>query len=170
MGIYNFNNTLDYFPIISAAMITDMLVILLLKNGAFKSKYLEKWYSTYGFAAGLADVLSIVIVIIFTRFLYFKIFTKENLLYFIGLTVLVQWVHDILFYFLFRYIPRGVSGIMDTFKDYANEHGSSILVADSLMMISTILLATYFTSFNVNHNIVLFIVALYLIVYFIYSV
>ena len=170
MGIYNFNNTLDYFPIITAAMITDMIVILLLKNGAFKSKSLEKWYSTYGFSAGLADVLSIVIVIIVARFLYFYIFTKENILHFIGLTVLVQWVHDILFYLLFSYIPRGASKIMDTFKDYANENGATILFADSLMMISTILLATYFTSFSVNNNYILFIVALYLIVYFIYSV
>ena len=170
MGIYNFNNISDYFPILSAAMITDMIVILLLKAGTFKSKSLEKWYSTYGFSGGLADVLSIVIVIIVARFLYFKIFTRENLLYFIGLTVLLQWIHDILFYFLFSSIPRGVSGIMDTFKDYGNENGATILFADSLMMISTILLATYFSSFNVNHNIILFIVALYLIVYFLYSV
>lgn len=170
MGIYNFNDTYDYFPIITAAMITDMIVILLLKNRAFKSITLEKWYSTYGFSAGLADVLSIVIVIIVARFLYFKMFTKENLLYFIGLTVLVQLVHDVLFYFLFKSIPRGVSKMMDSFKDYANENGAIILMADSLMMISTILLATYFTSFNVNTNIILFIVALYLIVYFIYSV
>ena len=170
MGIYNFNDTYDYFPIITAAMITDMIVILLLKNRAFKSITLEKWYSTYGFSAGLADVLSIVIVIIVARFLYFKMFTKENLLYFIVLTVLVQLVHDVLFYFLFKSIPRGVSKMMDSFKDYANENGAIILMADSLMMISTILLATYFTSFNVNTNIILFIVALYLIVYFIYSV
>jgi hypothetical protein len=170
MGIYNFNETSDYFSIITAAMITDMIVILLLKNKAFKSNTLEKWYSTYGFSAGLADVLSIVIVIIIARFLYFKIFTTENLLYFIGLTVLVQLVHDVLFYFLFKSIPRGVSKIMDSFKDYANENGGIILMADSLMMISTILLATYFTSFNVNINIILFIIALYLIVYFIYSV
>lgn len=170
MGIYNFNNTSDYFPIITAAMIVDMAGIVLLKNGLIKSKSLEKWYSTYGLAAGIADVLSVVIGIIVARFLYFKIFTKENLLYLIGLTVLVQWVHDILFYFLFKSIPRGVSRIMDTFKDYANEHGFIILIADSLIMISTILLAMYFSSFNVNNNIILFIVALYSIVYFLYSV
>jgi len=170
MGIYNFNNTSDYFPIISAAMIVDIAGIILLKAGVIKSKYLEKWYSTYGISAGIADVLSIVIGIIVARFLYFKMFTKENLLYLIGLTVLVQWVHDILFYLLFRSIPRGVSGIMDTFKDYASEHGFSILVADSLIMISTILLAMYFSSFNTNNNIILFIVSLYSIVYFLYSV
>ena len=72
--------------------------------------------------------------------------------------MLVQWVHDILFYLLFSYIPRGASKIMDTFKDYANENGATILFADSLMMISTILLATYFTSFSVNNNYILFIV------------
>ena len=140
-------------------MIVDMAGIVLLKNGIIKSKYLEKWYSTYGISAGIADVLSVVIVIIITL--------KYSPLYLIGLTVLVQWIHDILFYFVFQSIPRGVSKMMDTFKDYAKENGSTILFADSLMMISTILLATYF---NVNHNIILFIIALYLIVYFIYSV
>ena len=75
-----------------------------------------------------------------------------------------------MFYQLFNSIPRGVSKIMDTFKDYAKENGATILLADSLMMISTILLATYFISFNVNTNIILFIIALYVIVYFIYSV
>lgn len=169
MGIYNFNDVSNYLPIISAAIITDMIVIFLFKNGIIKSNILGKWYSMYGFSAGLADVLSIVIGIIIARFLYFKFFTKENLLFFIGLTILVQVTHDLLFYQLFKAIPRGASKIMDVFKDYANENGYKILIADSLMMISTVLLATYFSSFNDNTNTILFIISLYTIVYFIHS-
>lgn len=170
MDISHFNNIKDYLPIISGATLTDLFVILLLNLGVIKSNELKKWYLQYGLSAVIADVLIIVVGVIITRFLYYRIFSSYCLLWFILLAVIIQLTHDSLFTVLFNSIPRGSSKIMDTFKDYANEMGVGILFADLLMVVMTILLATYFSSFDLNSNIIILIVSLYLVPYVLNSV
>ena len=170
MNISNFSNIQDYVPIVSGAIITDMIVIFLFNMGLLKTIYLQDWYLNYGLGAVLADVLIIVIGVIIARFLYYRLFTKYSLFYFIGLAVAIQFIHDVLFYFFFSSFPNGSSRIMDTFKYYAKENGLFVLIADALMVISTILIATYFKNLDVNTNIIILIVSLYMVPYFLYSV
>ncbi len=170
MNISNFANIQDYIPIVSGAIITDMIVIFLFNMGLLKTITLQDWYLKYGLGAVLADVLIIVIGIIIARFLYYHLFTKYSLLYFIGLAVAIQFAHDILFYFFFSSFPTGSSRIMDTFKYYAKENGLFVLIADALMIISTVLFATLFSNLDVNTNIIILIVSLYMVPYFLYSV
>jgi hypothetical protein len=170
MNISNFNNIQDYFPIVSGAILTDLIVIFLLNIGVLKSKTLQGYYLDYGFSAVIADVLIIVIGVIIARFLYFYIFQTYSLLKFVLFAIGIQLVHDILFYYFFRSFPKGASRIMDTFQNYANENGYMILLADALMMVSTILFATAFSSLNLNSNIIIFIVSMYLVPYILHSV
>ena len=170
MNISNFNNINDYFPIVSGAILTDLIVIFLMNVGAFRSKTLQKYYLDYGFSAVIADTLIIVIGVIIARFLYSYFFSSYSLLKFVALALTIQIVHDILFYLFFKSFPKGASRIMDTFKDYANENGSMILLADALMVVSTILLATAFSALSPNYNIIIFIVSLYLVPYILHSV
>ena len=37
-------------------------------------------------------------------------------------------------------VPRGTNRMLDTFKDYANEMSFKVLIADALMVISTVLI------------------------------
>jgi len=46
--------------------------------------------------------------------------------------------------------------ILDIFKDYGNEKGMGAIVADSLMIISSILIATYLKGLTLNANIILY--------------
>jgi hypothetical protein len=170
MNISNFNNVKDYLPILSGATLTDIFFMLLLNLGLIKSNELKKWYLQYGLSAVLADVLILVIGVIITRFLYYHVFSRYSLLLFIVLALGVQLTHDSLFTAVFSLIPRGSSKIMDLFKDYAKESGFGILIADACMVIMTILLATYFSSFDVNTNIIILISSVYLIPYFLHSV
>lgn len=170
MDISHFNNMKDYLPILSGATLTDIFFMLLLNIGLIKSNQLKRWYLEYGLSAVLADVLILVIGVIITRFLYYRIFSSYSLLFFILLAVGVQLTHDSLFTAVFSLIPRGSSKIMDLFKDYANESGFGILFADACMVIMTILLATYFSSFDMNANIIILISSVYLIPYFLHSV
>ena len=169
-NISNFNNVNDYLPIISAALIVDMVVILLAVVRKIKIKSLDDWYKRFGPSAVLADVLSIIIGIIIARFLYPKIFTEYSLIKFLALTVIVQFTHDLLFSKLFYSIKRGNSAMLDVFKDYATEVGPKILMADALMMVSTIILGSYFSTINRNTNIVIFIIMLYISPYLLYSI
>jgi hypothetical protein len=168
--ISRFSNTDDYLPILNGAILTDVIVIFMVIQGFIKSPALREWYNNYGISGVLADVLSITIGILIARLIYPFFFDKFNILLFLILAVLVQCIHDLVFSQIFYGIPKGRSRILDTFKKYADENGALILIADALMMISASILASLFVSLGPNLNIVLFIVLLYLVPYFIYSV
>lgn len=169
-AIDNFNTISDYLPILNSVIITDIFVIILLFNGLIKSKVLQHWYRKLSLSAVIADVLIIVIGIILTRFLYPYVFTKYSLLKFLLLAVLIQVTHDILFYFFSVSVRRGKSEILDIFKDYGKEKGSGAIIADSLMMISSILIASYLKDKSLNTNIIILILGIYLVPYMIYTV
>jgi hypothetical protein len=166
--ISNFNNVNDYLPLFNGVIITELIVLFLFNNKIFKSKSLKDWYAKFNLSAIIADVFIIIIVFIIVRLIYSYIFTTFSILKFIALLVLVQTIHDILFYFLVINIKRGTNKMIDVFKDYIKEHKTSILFADSLMMISGGLFASYMAHFNMHINIGLLIVLIYLIPFFLY--
>ena len=168
--IHNFTNVSDYLPILNSVIITDIFVIILLLKGLIKSTVLQAWYRNLTLSAVIADVLIIVLGIILTRFLYPYIFSKYTLLQFLLLAVLIQITHDVLFYIFTLTVPRGKSQILDIFKDYGKEKGFGAIIADSLMMISSILIATYLKGQTLNSNIIILIFSIYLVPYMIYTV
>jgi hypothetical protein len=168
-NIADFTNINDYLPLLNAVLLTDLFVILLLNLGVISSKVLQKWYSQYNLSAVIADVLIILIVLIITRTIYYKIFNDFSILNFIILAVILQITHDILFYIFFSNIPRGVNKMLDTFKDYANEMSYKAIVADSGMMIMSSLIAYYFVNKNINTNIIVLISSLYVLPYLLYN-
>ena len=169
-NISHFNNTNDYLSIIISALIVDMVILVRIVLHYINIKSLNIWYNKFGLLAVVADVLSIVIGIIVSRLLYPFIFKDYSLLKFLGLTCLVQLTHDLLFAKFFYSIPKNTSLILDVFKDYAKEVGIQILFVDSLMMISTILLASYLATLSFNSNIIILIVSLYILPYLLYSI
>jgi uncharacterized protein YacL len=169
-NISNFNNLNDYLPIITSALIIDMFVLSRVVFGYIKIKSLNEWYNKFGFLAVVADVLSIVIGIIIARYLYPIIFSNYSLILFIVLTCFIQIIHDLSFAYFFYIVPRNKSRILDVFKDYGKEVGLTILLADSLMIIGTILLSSYITSFTINIQIIVLIVSLYILPYLLYSI
>jgi len=169
-NISNITTATDFLPIINGAIITDLIVIFRLIVGQIKSKTLTQWYNDYGLSGILADVLSLVIGVVIASLIYKYIFTKFNIFSFVFIAVVVQLIHDLLFATLFYFVPRGKSRILDTFKDYGNEHGYVILIADALMIISTVLISSILASLSEKMNVIMFIVLLYLIPYFLYSI
>jgi uncharacterized protein YacL len=168
-NISNFNNTSDYLPLLNAVLITDLFVILLLNIKIIDSKVLRKWYDTYNLSAVIADVLIIFIGLIITRAIYYYIFDAFSIVQFTFLAVIVQVIHDILFFMFFKNVPRGMNKMLDTFKDYANEASYRAVFADSSMMVSACLIASYLANKNLNSNIIVFIVSVYLLPYLLYN-
>jgi len=168
-NIANFNNINDYLPLFNAVLITDLFVIFLLNIKVIKSQVLRQWYSLYNLSAVIADVLIILIGLIITRALYYYVFDSFSIVKFIILAVVVQIIHDILFYVFFNNIPRGVNKMLDTFKDYANDVSYKAILADSGMMIMSCLIAYYLVNKNTNINIIVLISFLYLLPYLLYN-
>jgi uncharacterized protein YacL len=169
-NISQFENTTDYLPILNAALLTDLIFIFFLIFGVIHSEKLKEWYRNYTLAAVIEDVLILVIGILLARFLYKPIFgEKFSLIKFTILAIIIQIIHDILFYFFFNAIPKGKNKMMDTFKEYAKEISFRAIIADSCMMALTSVLSSYLASFNLNSNIVLLIFIIYLFPYTIYT-
>lgn len=168
-NIANFSNTNDYMPLFNGVMITDLFVILLLNTNIIKSRVLREWYNKYNLSAVIADVLIILIGLIITRYLYYSVFASFSIIKFVFLAVVVQVIHDILFYILFANVPRGVNQMLDTFKDYADEVSYKAILSDSGMMIMASIVASYLASQSLNTNVIVMIVSLYILPYFIYN-
>lgn len=168
-NIANFNNIYDYLPILNAILITDLFVISLLNLNIIKSNVLRFWYSNFNLSAVIADVLIIFIVLILTRFIYYFIFKTFSIINFIILAVILQIIHDILFYLFISIIPKGTNKMIDTFKDYANEISYFAIIADSCMIIMSCIIAYYLVNINTNFNIIILIMFLYLLPYLLYN-
>jgi hypothetical protein len=169
-NISRFENTSDYLPILTAALIVDMIVLFFIVFEYIEIPSLTEWYKKYGVFAVLADVLSIVIGVIMARFVYSAFFKDYFLGLFLIITCIIQLTHDLLFAAFFNSVPRYSSAILDVFKDYANEVGPTILLADATMMVSTVLIASMIARWKTNSNIILLVVALYILPYVLYSI
>jgi hypothetical protein len=145
LDISDYTNTNDLIYIVLAVLFVDVAVIFLARY--FPEIFgcsLNKWYDTFGLCAVLADVGIIVIGFIISRFLYTKFVEPEvewSPIYFLGILVGVQALHDILFYLgIIKQLPRGHNSMIDVFKDYS-EGGAKILVGDAGLMVSSALVA-----------------------------
>jgi hypothetical protein len=168
-NIANFNNTSDYLPLFNGVLITDLFVILLSNMKIIQSSVLIKWYADYNLSAVIADVLIIFIGLIIVRAIYYYIFTEFSILKFVALALVVQFIHDMLFYALFSSVPRGMNRMLDTFKDYAKEVSYKAVFADGGMMVMASLIASLLAGKNLNTNLIVMISSLYLLPYILYN-
>ena len=157
-----------YLELLIGALMTDMVVMFLFLFGIFKSKYLVEWYRKFGLGAVLADVTIIMLGIIVTYFIYSLLFIKFHLLPFILLAVCIQIIHDLLFGYFISY-SNSKSLILTIFKLYAKELGFTIIFADSLMIISTILIMFLIQKFSTNLKLFILTLALYILTFLLYS-
>ena len=130
--------------ILSAALWVDFAVMALIKivpapiwflppTGA-----LSLWYEKFRLAAVAADVLSLFLGVLLATFL----FPGAMGLQLVMAAVLVQILHDILFYVVvIQGVPQGQNSMIDVFKSYASEGSWKILVADALMITSVVAIA-----------------------------
>ena len=162
---------INYLSLLNAVLLTDICVIFLSIFGIIKSRVLrEEWYPNYNISAVIADVLIIVLVIILSKIIYPFLFgNREILVLFICLAVIIQIIHDFAFYYLFSVIPKGQNKMLDTFKSYARENGYKAVLSDSIMIVSSCLLYSYFSTFTLDQNVILLIVLIYIVPYLVYN-
>jgi hypothetical protein len=130
--------------LLSAAAWVDFAVMMIAKLPGQHLPFLppagslKLWYDKFGVAAAAADVFSLMLGVLVATFIFPSA-------YGLGLVVgaiFVQLIHDILFYLVvIRGLPQGQNSMIDVFKTYADQGGWTILLADSLMVGSVVLLA-----------------------------
>lgn len=117
----------------------DFAVIVLSKFLPL-TKALGTWYADFGMSAVGADVLIIVLGIYLTQLVFPGIYGLKL----VGYAVALQVIHDVLFYIgVIQGVPSGQNAIIDLFKRYAAEGSWKIILADSAMVASSVLLMEY---------------------------
>ena len=167
--ISDFDNINDYLPIITAILIVDIAGIVLLYSNIIESKFLKLWYQQFLLSAVLADVLVIFLVVIIARVIYYYIFNEFSIVNFIIVMLIIQIIHDIIFYIMITNIPRNSNKIIDVFKDYADEVSYYAIIGDSIMIIATGLIVGYLANFDANTNIIILATSIYLLQYVLHT-
>lgn len=139
------NGYADAVRLFFAVLTLDTVVLFGARYIDIGGKSLNEWYDRFGIAAVLCDVTVIMIGFMIANALYPLISKKFLLPLFLLLVIIVQAIHDILFYiFVIKPFPRGHNQMMDVFQDYAIENGGKILLGDSgLMLGSAAFMAVY---------------------------
>ena len=146
-----------------SAIIVDTVIgyyLLISKRGG---RYIKEWYKTFTIGAYTMDVLSIVIGTYIATSLTNDVY--KQLLF----VIIVGLIHDISFG-VFLTKTNVKSSVLDLFRNYANELGTTILIVDAFMLVSTILLAYFLKSnLSITNISYLGIVTLYIGLLMIYS-
>lgn len=156
---------MNLLHISSAVVWVDFLVILISRFYPMTNA-LDIWYKQFQAVAVLNDCLVIILGILIAQF----ISPNASVTQLAILSVIVQLVHDTLFYIgVILPLPKGHNVMMDLFKKYASEGGYKILIADSAMISGTVFLSDYLTEFN--DKIVTFVglLGVYALTYMIYT-
>ena len=151
--------------ILSAVVVVDFATVVLSKFFNL-GKSLDKWYAKFGMTAVLSDCLIIVLGIQLARLLAPAAGWYQLML----MALAIQIFHDIWFYFAVVVpVPRGHNEMIDLFKEYADENSWKIVVADSLMVLSTVGLAQVLSKLDEQLVVFTGLLATYGLSYIIYT-
>lgn len=165
----NFMNDSELLPIVTANLWVDLVIIFIAMSGLiYTGKTLKLWYKKYRLSAIIADMFSIIVGMILLRYIVYKLNIKVNLFTFILLGIGLCVIHDILFYLLFKNIPKGSNHMLDFFKDYAKDLGATAIVGDVILVINAIILSALLNTKSKKTNIITLFIGIYLIPYIIY--
>lgn len=132
------NSVSDIVKLFFAVLSLDTSVLFLNRHIDVGGKSLNKWYDRFGLVAVLSDVTIIMIGFLIANFAYPFIFGTYSIFLFLALVVVVQAIHDTLFYFfVIKPFPKGENQLMDVFKEYAAENGSKIILGDAGLMLGS---------------------------------
>jgi hypothetical protein len=144
-NISNYTVESDLIYIFCAILTVDVVVLFLARYFKVGGKYLNEWYDNFHILAVMADVMIIFIGFIIARYIYTTFFFDKfgwNVVYFLILLVVIQALHDILFYVgVIRNLPKGENDMIDTFKRYAEDLGGYIIGGDALLVLMSGLVA-----------------------------
>jgi hypothetical protein len=170
LDISDYYDLTDWGFLLTAAIVVEAVVISITRFfPAFSGKYLNLWYSRFRLSAILQDILSVLLGFGIARYVYTE-YVYPNYdwspVYFTGLAVLVQIVHDVLFYIgVVRQVPEGQNGMVDVFKKYAEATSYKAVIGDSAIMVGTSVTSMLLKAFPV-HAVFIGLAAAYTIPYF----
>jgi hypothetical protein len=106
----------------------------------FLGATLNEWYDRFTLSAVLADTFIIFIGFLLARYVYTRYLQPRlgtNLPVFLAVLVVIQLLHDLLFYAaVIQPMPEGHNAMIDVFRRYA-QAGPIILFGDAILMLAS---------------------------------
>ena len=165
----NFMNDSELLPIVTANLWVDLAIIFIAMSGLiYTGKTLKLWYKKYRLSAIIADMFSIILGMILLRYIVYRLNIKVNLFTFILLGIGLCIIHDILFYLLFKSIPRDSNHMLDFLKIIRKDLGSTAIIGDVILVINVIILSALLNTKSKKTNVITLFIGIYLIPYIIY--
>lgn len=169
--ISDYHDVADWGFLLVGAIVIEIIVVAITRFfPAFSGKYLNLWYSRFKLTAILMDVTSVMIGFGIARYIYTEyVYPKNdwNPWYFTGLAIVVQVVHDVLFYIgVVRQVPEGQNGVVDLFKKYADAGGWRVVAGDSAIMVGTSISSMLLKAFPLHGVVFLGLAGAYMLPYF----
>jgi hypothetical protein len=171
--VSNYKNVGDWFYLFPAVIVVDLIGVIMTKYPSFAPKQfppeMDEWYTKFGIVALASDILIILLGIFIARYLYAYIGLR-SIWVFIGCLLAVQFVHDILFYLVvIQGVPKGENEVIDLFKSYAKAGGANILVADAMMIVGSVGIASLLKARPADATIFTLFASIYTLTYLIYT-
>jgi len=156
----------------TASVIVDAITIALTFTKAdifYSSPDLYEWYEKYRLAAVILDVLILVLGFHIIDYVAKRLKIRQFSIPYYILAVILQIIHDTLFYGFFTILPPGYD-IFDFFKKYAKNDGMWAIVGDSLMIITTGLFYALLKSKKLSQQteVFLLLLSIYVLTYILY--
>lgn len=164
----NFENNNELLPIISGILVGELLIIIGFTILFPTYKTYVNWYKTFRLSSFIADFIPILLFFMLARYIIYKFNLKLNLFEFLILIIVIQVIHDYLFYLLFKFTPKNKNYMLDYFKKYANEVSYHAILGDSYLMCFCVLFTSLFMNFSNITNITISLISFYIAIYLIH--
>lgn len=146
----------------TSALTAEFLTVVLTKY-VFTGTAIKEWYNKFQSVAIITDYSSIMIGVLLGKFLFPK-------LPLIVSSIIVQVVHDLLFYLLVIIpLPLGHNAVIDLMKKYANQLGFGVIAYDAGMMAATVLMYEQMSSLSKDFMVLWLLSVIYALTYIIYT-
>jgi hypothetical protein len=173
---------LDFITFLTITLITETIFLTMFRFSLIFTNWagINKWYNKFGWTGILLDCLSILAGFYIAKYIYilcvdngFIIESKNymiNILKFLGIILVVQILHDILFYLLIiNPTKKNKNKLIDEFKEYAKKAGFQAILGDSSMYIVSILFLIIVNKLSDDTKTFLSILFLYILGYLLYQ-
>ena len=168
--IGNYKESDDLIAIGSATIFVINAVAVLSRIGVLGSKALNTYFDIFGLEGILANTSLIVIMFQLARLGYTKFYTEGGRpwspLVFVCFLIVVQLLHDLLFYYgVINIVPTGNNEMVDALKKYSQENGSRALAGHAAFLIFVGITAMFLKERSLLFIIMTSAVTLYLMPY-----
>jgi hypothetical protein len=168
--IGDYRNIDDIYTIVNSSLFTLTLSLLATRIGNLGGFSLNAYFDIFGIEGVLSNTMLITLIFQLARYFYTVLYAKADKSWspfvFICAVIVVQILHDVLFYYgVINLLPSGKNEMVDILKQYSKENSVPTIGGHSALLLITALVAMITNDMDMVSKFVLLGVVLYSLPY-----